>query len=98
MALGINIKDIKGTFHARIGMINGRNGKDKIEAEEIKKKQAHREELYIYKKGLNDPDNHDSVVTHLEPEILECEIKWGLGNITTNKASGSNGIPAEKQN
>ena len=98
MALGINIKDIKGTFYARIGMINGRNGKDKIEAEEIKKKQAHREELYIYKKDLNDPDNHDSVVTHLESEILECEIKWGLGNITTNKASGSNGIPAEKQN
>ena len=98
MALGINIKDIKGTFHARIGMINGRNGKDQTEAEEIKKKQAHREELYIYKKGLNDPDNHDSVITHLEPEILECEIKWGLGNITTNKASGSNGIPAEKQN
>ena len=78
MALGINIKDIKGTFHARIGLIKGRNSKDQTQAEEIKKKQEHREDLYIYKKGLHDPDNHDGVVTHLEPDILECEVKWGL--------------------
>ena len=75
-------------------MIKDRNGKDLTEAEEIKKRwQEYTEELY--KKALNDPDNHDDVVTHLEPDNLECEVKWALGSITTNKASGGDGIPAE---
>ena len=75
-------------------MIKDRNGKDLPEAEEIKKRwQEYTEKLY--KKVLNDPDNHDDVITHLEPDILECEIKWGLGSITMNKASGDNGIPTE---
>ena len=75
-------------------MIKDRNGKDLTEAEEIRKRwQEYTEELY--KKGLNDPDNHDGVVTHLEPDILECEVKWALENITPNKASGGDGIPAE---
>ena len=87
------IADIKGTL-ARMGMIKNRKGKDLIEAEEIKKRwQEYTEELY--KKALNDPDNHDDVVTHLEPDNLECEVKWALGSITTNKASGGDGIPAE---
>ena len=86
--------DIKGTFHARMGMIKDRNGRDLIEAEDIKKRwQEYPEELY--KKGLNDLENHDGVVTHLEPDNLECEVKWTLGSITTNKASGGDGIPAE---
>ena len=73
---------------------NDRNGKDLREAEQIKKRwQEYTEELY--KKGLNDPDNQDGVVTHLEPDILDCEVKWALGNITTNKASGGDGIPVE---
>ena len=73
--------------------IKDRNGKDLTEAEEIKKRwQEYPEELY--KKGLNDPDNHDGVITHLEPDILECKVKWDLGSITTNKASGGDGIPA----
>ena len=77
-----------------MGMIKSRNSKDPSEAEEIKKRwQEYTEELY--KKGLNDPDNHDGVITHLEPDILECEVKWALGSITTNKASGGDGIPAE---
>ena len=85
---------IKGIFHARMGMIKDKNGKDLKEAEEIKKRwQEYTEELY--KKALNDPDNHDDVVTHLEPDNLECEVKWALGSITTNKASGGDGIPAE---
>ena len=84
---------IKGTFHARMDMIKDRNGKDLTEAEEIKRIwQEYTEELY---KGLNDLDNHDSVITHLEPDILKCEIKQALGNITTNKASGGDRIPAE---
>ena len=88
------IGDIKGTFHARTGIIKDRNGKDLTEAEEIKKTwQEYTEELY--KKSLNDPDNHDGVVTHLEPEILKCEVKWALGSITINKARGSDRIPAE---
>ena len=88
------IRDIKGTFHVRLGTIKDRNGKDLTEAEEIKKRwQENTGELY--KKGLNDPDNHDGVVTHLEPDILECEIKWALGSITMNKASGGDGTPAE---
>ena len=75
-------------------MIKDRNSKDLTEAEEIKNRwQEYTEELY--KKVLNDSDNHDGVVTHLEPDILECEVKWTLGNITTNKANGSDGIPAE---
>ena len=76
------------------GHIKDRNGKDLPEPEEIKKRwQEYTEELYI--KGLNDPDNHNGVVTHLEPDILECEVKWALGSITKNKASGGDGIPAE---
>ena len=75
-------------------MIKDRNGKDITEAEEIRKRwQRYTEELY--KKGLNDPDNHNGVITHLEPDILECEVKWALESITTNKASGGDGIPVE---
>ena len=77
---------IKGTFHARMGMEEDRNGKDLKEVEEIKKRwQEYTEELY--KRGFNDPDNHDGMVTHLEPDILECDIKWALGTITSNKPS-----------
>ena len=80
-------RDIKGTVHARIDTIKDRNGKDVTEAEEIKERwQEYTEELY--EKGLNDPDNHDNMVTHLEPDILEYEVKWVLGSITMNKASG----------
>ena len=80
-----------GIFHARIGMIKDRNGMDIREAEDIKKTwQEHTEELY--KKDLQDPDNYDGVATHLEPDILECEVRWALGSITMNKASGSDGI------
>ena len=86
--------DTKGTFHAKMSPIKNRNGKDLTEAEEIKKRwQEYTEELY--KKVLSDPDNHDDVVTYLEPDILECEVKWALGSITMNKASRGNGIPAE---
>ena len=89
-----NIGDTKGTFHAKMGTIKDRNGKDLTEAEDIKKKwPEYTEELY--KKGLNDEDNHEGVVTHLEPDILECEVKWVLGGMTTNKANGGDGIPAE---
>ena len=88
------IGDIKGTFHARMCMIKDRNSKDLTKAEEIKKRwQEYTEELHG--KGLNNSDNHDGVITHLEPDILECEIKWALGSITTNKASGGDRIPAE---
>ena len=88
------IGDIKGTSHAKIGMLKYKNGKDITEAEEIKKKwQEYTGELY--KKDLHDLDNHDGVVTHLEPDILECEVKWALGNITMNKTSEGNAIPAE---
>ena len=88
------VGEIKGLFHAKMGMVKGRNGKDLTEAEEIKMKwQEYTEELY--KKDLHDPDNHDGVITHLEPDILECEIKWALGSIATNKASGGDGIPVE---
>ena len=75
-----------------MGTIQDRNIKDLTEVEEIKKWQEYTE---LYKKGLNDPDNHDGMVTHLDPDILECEVKWSLGYITTNKASGGDGIPAE---
>ena len=88
------IRDAKGTFHAKMGTIKQRNAVNQTEAENIKKKwQDYTEQLY--KKGLNDPDNHDGVITHLEPDILECEVKWALGSITTNKASESDGIPVE---
>ena len=88
------IRDIKGTFHAKMGSIKDRNGMDLTEAEDIKKRQQeYTEELY--KKDLHDPDNHDSVITHLEPDILEHEVKWALGSITTNKASGGDEIPVE---
>ena len=88
------IRDTKGTFHSKMGSIKDRKGLDLTEAEDIKKwQQEYTEELY--KKDLHDPDNHDGMITHLEPDILECEIKWALGSITTNKASGGHGIPVE---
>ena len=87
------IRDTKGTFHAKIGTIKDKNGKDLTEAEEIKKWQEYTGKLY--KKALKDPDDHDGVVTHLEPDVLECEVKWALGSITTNKASGGDGFPVE---
>ena len=85
--------DTKGTFHAKMATIKNRNVMDLTEAEDTKKWQEYTEELY--KKDLHDPDNHDGVLTHLEPDILECEVKWALGSITTNKASGGYGIPVE---
>ena len=88
------IRDTKGTFHAKMGSIKDRNGMDLTEAEDIKKRwQEYTEELY--KKDLHNPDNHDGVINHLEPDILACEVKWALGNITKNKASGDDGIPVE---
>ena len=87
------IGDTKKTFHAKMGTIKDRNGQDLTEAEEIKKRWQEYTELY--KKGLNDPDNHDGVIIHLEPDILECEVKWPLGSIPMNKASGGDGIPVE---
>ena len=88
------IRDTKGAFHAKIGTINNGNGMDLTEAEDIKKRwQEYTEELY--KKDLHDPDNHDVVNTHLEPDILECKAKWALGRITMNKANEADGIPAE---
>ena len=88
------ITDTQGTFHAKMGTIKDRNDMDLTEAEDIKKRwYEYTEELY--KKDPHDPDNHDRVITHLEPDILECEVKWTLGSITTNKASGGDGIPVE---
>ena len=88
------IRDTKGTFHAKMGSIKDRIGRDLTKAEDIKKRwQEYTEELY--KKGLHDPDNHDGVITHLEPDILECEVKWALESITMNKASGYDGVPVE---
>ena len=88
------IRNIKGTFHAKMGSIKDRNGMDLTEAEDIKKGwQEYTEELY--KKDLHDPDNHDGVITHLELDILECEVKQGLGSITMNKASGGDEIPVQ---
>ena len=84
------IRDTKGTFHAKMGSIKDRNCMDLTEAEDIKKRWQEYTELY--KKDLHDPDNHDGVITHLEPDILEYEVKWALGSITTNKASGGDGI------
>ena len=87
------IRDIKGTFHARMGMIKDRNGKDLAEAKRLE------EVARIYRrtvqKGLNDPGNHNGVVTHIEPDTMECEVKWALRRITTNKASGGDGISAD---
>ena len=89
------IKDVKGIFHVKMGSIKDRNGIDLTEAEDIKKMwQEYTEELY--KKDLHDPDNHDGMITHLEPDILESEVKCALGSITTSKASEGDGIPIEK--
>ena len=88
------IRDTKGTFHAKISSIKDRNDMDLTEVEDIKKRwQDYTEELY--QKDLHDPDNHDGVITNLEPDILESEVKWALESITTNKASGGDGIPVE---
>ena len=88
------IRDTKGTFHAKMGSIKGRNGMDLREAEEIKKRwQEYIEELY--KKDLYDQDTHDGMITHLDPDILDCGVKWALESITMNKASGGDGIPVE---
>ena len=86
--------DTKGTFHAKMGSTKHRNGMDLTEAEDIKKRRQECTEK-LYKKDLHDPDNHDGVITHLEPGILECEVKRTLGSITTNKVSGGDGIPVE---
>ena len=95
MVVSKKIRDTNGTFHAKTGSIKDRNGMDLTEAEDIKKKWQEYTELY--NTHLHDPDNHDGVITHthLEPDILECEVKWALGSITMNKASGSDGIPVE---
>ena len=88
------IRDTKGTFHAKMGSIKDRNGMEPTEAEDVKKRwQGYTEELY--KKDLHDQDNHDGVITHLEPDILECDVKWALGSITMNKARGGDGTPIE---
>ena len=88
------IRDTKGTFNAKMCTIKDRDGMDLKEAKDIqKKRQEYTEELY--KKDLHDPDNNDGVITHQEPDILECEVKWALGSVTMNKASGGDGIPVE---
>ena len=87
------IRDTKGIFHPKMGSIKDRNGMDLTEAEDIKKRWQEYTELY--KKDLHDPDNHDGVITYLEPDILECEVKWALENITMNKASAGDEIPDE---
>ena len=86
------IRGTKGTFHAKMGTIKDRNSMDLTEAEDIKRWQEYTE---LYRQDLNYPDNHDGVITHLEPDILESEVKWALGNITTSKASGGDESPAE---
>ena len=86
------IRDSKGKFHAKMGSIKERNGLDLTEAEDSKKWQEYTE---LYKKDVHDPDNHDDVIINLEPDILECEVKWALESITMNKASGGDGIPVE---
>ena len=90
--LFMKIRDTKGTLHAKMGSIKDRNGMDLIEAEDIKRWQEYTD---LYKKELHDPDKQNDVITHLEPDILECEVKWALGSITTNKASGGDRIPVE---
>ena len=88
------IRDTKGTFHAKMGTLKDRNGVDLIEAEDTKMRwQEYTEELY--EKDLNDPDNHNGLITHLEPDILECKVKWAIGSNTMNKAGGGDGIPVE---
>ena len=88
------IRDTKEIFHVKMGTIKGRNGMDLTEAEDIKKRwQEYTQGLY--KKVLHDPDNHNGVITHLEPDIVECKVKWASGSITTNKASEGEGIPVE---
>ena len=88
------VRDTKGNYHAKMGTVKDKNGMDLTEAEDIKSRwQEYTEELY--KKYLHNPDNHDGVITHLEPDMLECEVKWALGSITVNKANGDDGIPAE---
>ena len=87
------MRDSKEIFHAKMGSIKDRNGMDLTEAEDINKRWQEYTELY--KKDLHDPDNHDGVITHLEPDILKCEVKWALESITTNKASGGDSIPVE---
>ena len=87
-------RDTKGTFPAKMGAIKDRNSMDLTEAEDIKKRQQEYTEV-VYKKDLHDPDNYDGVITHLEPDVLECEVKWALGSIAMNKASGCDGIPVE---
>ena len=87
------IRDTKGTFHAKMGSIKDRNGLDLTEAENIRKRWQEYTELY--KEDVHDPDNHDGMITHLEPDILECEVKWVLGSITMKKASGGDGLPVE---
>ena len=86
------IRDTKGIFHAKIGSIKGRNGMDLTEAEDIKRWHEYTE---LYKKDLHNPDNHSAVITHLEPDMLECEVKWALESISTNKASAGDRIPVE---
>ena len=88
------VRDTKGTFNAKMGLIKDRNGMDLTQTEDIKKRwQDHTEELY--KKDLHDPGNHDNVITDLEPDILECEVKWALGSFNMNEASGGDGIPVK---
>ena len=90
------IREPKGISHSNMDAIKDRKGMDLTEAEHLKKRwQEYTEELYKKKKNLNDPDNHDSMVTHLEPDILQCKVKWALGSITMSKASGVDGISAE---
>ena len=89
------IRDTKGIFYAKMSTIKDRNGMNVTEAEDIKKRwQEYTKELY--KKDLHDPDNHDGAITHLEPDILECKVKWALESITRNKANGGDGIPVEQ--
>ena len=87
------IRDTKGTYHANMGSIKDRNGKDLTETEDIKKRWQKYTELY--QKDLHDPDNHDGVITHLGSDIMECKLKWALGSITMSKASGGDGLPVE---
>ena len=91
------IRDTKGTFHAKMGRIKDRNGMDLTEAEDkvVSRRWWHEHTDELYRKDLHDPDNHDGVITHLEPDILEYKVKWALGSIARNKASGGDGIPAE---
>ena len=89
------IRDTKGTFHAKMGLIKDRNGMDLTKAEDILRRGGKNTQKNCTKKDLHDQEKHDGVITHLEPDILECEVKWALENITTNKASGGDGIPVQ---